>query len=101
MSPDNNLGTEELLSFSDALAHIMNGKRVGAKFLPVNTFIAIQWPDGGSMNTEPYLKFVQVEFVETENTGSYKVVKCVPWEPGQQSVMSNEWFISPYNDLVF
>lgn len=88
---------EPYLTFSEALEAMKKGARVTAEFLPATIFITIQKPDGNSMNTEPYLKMVQVEEAETENTCTIKIVKCEPWEAGRRSLFSDKWILSKYN----
>ena len=87
------------MNFSEALAALFDGKRVGAYFLPPNIFIEQQIPDGGSMNTEPYLKMVEIN--DTDANGNEIVTpvieKCEPWEPGRRSIFSKDWFISPFD----
>lgn len=85
--------------FPDALRLIFNGRRMTTSFLPENIFIELQNSDGGSMNTEPYLKMVQVSVEETENTKVTKIVKCEPWEPGRRSLFEKNWLVSKFNDM--
>ena len=87
------------LSFAEALAHLMNGVRMAARFMPDNIFIELQKPGENAMNTEPYLKMVKVTDKPNAD-GSYPhVVSCEPWEPGRRSLFSHEWYTSQYQGI--
>lgn len=89
------------MNFSDALARMKDGVRVGAAFLPEHIFITVQKPDAGSMNTEPYLKMVTVASPDEKSESQFAphIVKCEPWEPGRRSLFSDDWATSKWQGI--
>jgi hypothetical protein len=78
-----------MLSFSEALTLLKEGKRVYRKgWNGKGIFIEVQRPDENSKMTSPYI-FIDTTGLETSNPDAPK--SRVPWLASQTDLLSEDW----------